>query len=82
MSKYNKFEMHNFMCIKCGNSVYSLPRQTSHKHKQGHLKKLYCPHCKIEVNCYECKDDAEVYDFRIKFENNDFIEYLPKIEHC
>lgn len=67
--KNRKIIFNTFMCINCGNSVYSLPRDASYQHKDGHRKRLYCPHCKEEINCIECKTDEDVFNFKIDFEN-------------
>ena len=63
------FSEHSFYCIKCGNKGVPLMRKQGHKHKRSHRKKLYCIHCKEEVNHIECQTDDEVYQFKIDFEN-------------
>ena len=63
------FSEHSFYCIKCGNKGVPLMRKQGHKHKRFHRKKLYCIHCKEEVNHIECQTDDEVYQFKIDFEN-------------
>lgn len=70
----NNIEFHSFMCINCGKRAYTLPRPKGHKYKQGHLKKLYCPHCKQEFNCVECFDDKDVIKFRENFEKGEYNE--------
>lgn len=67
-AKNKQIVFNTFMCINCGNAVYSLPRERSHQYKTGHRKVLYCPHCKETVNCVECKNDEDVYNFKIDFE--------------
>lgn len=62
-----RFEEHEFYCTKCGQKTMSLPRQISHKHKSFHLKKLYCIHCKEEINCVEIKDEFEREEFLNKW---------------
>lgn len=69
MAKPNKFRINTFMCIKCGQAAMSLPRQVSHQYKGGHRKRLYCPYCKTEINCVECKNDEEIFEFKEDFEN-------------
>ena len=44
-------------------------RKQGFKHQGMHRKKLYCIHCKQEVNHVECKTYDEVEEFRINFEN-------------
>ena len=62
------FSEHSFYCIKCGNKGVPLMRKQGHKHKRFHRKKLYCIHCKEEVNHIECQTDDEVYQFKMDFE--------------
>lgn len=61
------FSEHSFYCIKCGNKGVPLMRKQGHKHKRFHRKKLYCIHCKEEVNHIECQTDDEVYQFKMDF---------------
>lgn len=78
-----KVEFSQFYCINCGKYVLDLPRKSYKLHKTGHLKKLYCPHCKMEVNCYECRTEYDVFDFKERFENREFSELaIASIEHC
>ena len=62
------YQIHRFFCIKCGNEGIPIHRKHGHQHSRFHRKKLYCPHCKIEVNHIECKCDEDVYDFKLDFE--------------
>lgn len=41
------------------------------------MKKLWCWHCKEEMNCVECKNDEEVKEFK-----NNFLagKYLKEVE--
>lgn len=60
--------LHSFYCMKCGNKAMELFRKRGFQHKRFHRKKLYCPHCKLELNCIECKNDEDVYEFKENFE--------------
>ena len=60
---------HSFYCINCGNKGIPLMRKQGFKHEGMHRKKLYCIHCKSEVNHIECKTFAEVQEFKDNFEN-------------
>ena len=31
-------------------------------------QKMKCPYCKTELNCIECKNDEDVYEFKENFE--------------
>lgn len=65
----NKFVMNDFYCMNCGAKNLALPRRDSHQHERFHRKKMYCFHCKQEVNHIECKTYEDVLEFRENFEN-------------
>lgn len=67
-----KFENHRFFCTKCGNEGLTVWRSIGQQRGKGHLKKLWCIHCKQEVNHFECYNDKDVEKFKRKFENGDF----------
>ena len=67
------FTEHSFYCIKCGNKGLPLMRKNCLKHKKFHRKKLYCIHCKEEVNHIECKTDDEVEEFKRDFEKGVYV---------
>ena len=45
-------------CPECKNISYIFRKKGNLK-KPGHLKKLYCPYCKKEVNQVEVRDPSE-----------------------
>lgn len=65
-------EIHSFYCINCGNKNLDLPRRASHNYGRFHRKKLWCRYCGCELNSIECKNDVDVYDFKIMFEEGMF----------
>ena len=60
--------LHSFYCMKCGNKAMELFRKRGFQTERFHRKKLYCPYCKLELNCIECKNDEDVYEFKENFE--------------
>ena len=60
---------HSFYCLQCGQRGIPLARPQGFKHEKMHRKKLYCIYCKQEVNHVECKDYAEVEEFKYNFMN-------------
>ena len=51
---------HSFFCVSCGNKGIPIMRKQGFKHSGMHRKKLYCIHCKQEVNHIECKTYDEI----------------------
>ena len=74
MAKNKNYQMHRFFCIKCGNEGIPIPRKQGHQHGRFHRKKLYCPHCKVEINCVECKSDEDIFYFKEDFANGFYKE--------
>ena len=67
-------EAHDFYCMNCGNKNIPLPRPRGHRHSAFHRKKMYCFHCKKEVNMIECKNEFEVQEFLENFNNGVYKE--------
>ena len=55
---------HDFYCLNCGKKSLTLPRKTSRLKEKFHRKKLYCTHCKVTINHIECRNDAEIWEFK------------------
>lgn len=66
------FEDHDFYCMKCGQKGIPIARNLGHKHASMHKKKLYCIHCKEEVNHIECSNPLEVKEFQKKFRRGEY----------
>ena len=62
----------DFYCLHCGKKAMTLPRKASKKRPAHHRKKLYCPWCKQEINCIECRTDEEVFEFKNLFSKGEF----------
>ncbi len=60
---------HSFYCMNCGNRGIPIARSRGHLRGRMHRKKIYCMHCKTEVNHIECKDMADVEEFMTNFKN-------------
>ena len=67
-----RYEQHKFFCPKCGQENYSLSRNIGHKYSKFHRKKLWCYHCKQELNCIECRTDMEIQEFKEKWAAGEF----------
>jgi len=67
MARTKDFYTSDFYCTKCGNRGIPLPRRVQSQREPGHLKKLFCLHCKTETN------HAEIRPFG-KYKYNNFLE--------
>ena len=70
-----KFKMNStFYCTKCGNRGLPVIRRSGAEREAGHLKKLYCIHCKEEWNFAEVRPfgDYNYEDFLVEFRNGNF----------
>ena len=74
MGKTRKgMEYHDFFCLKCGNKGIPIGRKQGFQHGKYHRKKLYCIHCREEVNHMECRTQEEIDEFRNAFERGEFV---------
>lgn len=64
-----------FFCTECGNENITVFRARGHRRETGHLKKLYCIHCRKEVNHAEItnKNSYSYEDFLEEFECGRFV---------
>lgn len=80
---YGKVDIHDFYCMKCGSKAFSCVRPQAHRREKFHRKKLYCPTCRITLNCIEIKNDIEAFEFKEAFELGEFKEEAKlSIEEC
>lgn len=78
-----KFETHTFWCIRCGQQTIPIMRKAGFMHGKFHRKKLYCLHCKAEINCIECRNDNEVWEFKRNFEEGVYKDEAEEsLSHC
>lgn len=68
-------EASKFYCTKCGKEAMPVFRTPKNQRGPGHLKVLYCPHCKDVHNCVEIKPMSnytkEIFNFEFKNGNFD-----------
>lgn len=55
MSRGKATQTTDFYCTKCGNKGMPLARKKSHTKEMGHMKKIWCLHCKEEINHVEIR---------------------------
>lgn len=77
-----KTENHIFYCAICGKEVYALPRQSSRKRPNFHLKDLYCPWCKAVTKCIEIKDEIQIKTFLENFKEGKYKEYAETFDYA
>ena len=59
---------HSFYCINCGNKGIPLMRKQGMMREAMHRKRLYCYHCRTDVNHVECRTLEEIEAFQEDFE--------------
>lgn len=59
---------HSFYCINCGNKGIPLMRKQGMMREAMHRKRLYCYHCRTDVNHVECRTLEEIEAFKEDFE--------------
>ena len=65
-------------CVYCGNKGIAIPRRNGRYKEPGHLKKLYCVHCKTETNHVEIRpfcSDYNYEDFKLEKECINIVNY-------
>ena len=66
----------DFYCTHCGALGLPVVRSAKHTREPGHLKKLYCPRCRIQRNMVEVRPFGRYTyeDFQIEFKYGNFDE--------
>jgi hypothetical protein len=79
------YEQHKFFCIQCAREGLPIQRKVNHKYGKHHMKKLWCPWCKMEMNHIECRNDQEIKEFKENYAagvyKNEVEESLKHITH-
>ena len=65
----------DFYCVRCGRKGIPIARKVNKQREAEHLKKLYCIHCKEEVNHAEIRPfgDYTYEDFLEEFSLGRFV---------
>lgn len=65
----------DFYCTKCGALGLPVVRDAKHTREPGHLKKIYCPRCRVQTNHVEIRPfgayQKEDFDIEFKYGNFD-----------
>ena len=72
----------DFYCTQCGALGLPVVRSAKHTREPGHLKKLYCPRCRIQQNMVEVRPFGRYTyeDFQIEFKYGNFNEKGQRID--
>ena len=65
----------NMYCTQCGKKNIPIPRKKGKEREPGHLKQMYCIHCKKKTNMVEVKEFGSGYtvsDFNLEFQLHNF----------
>lgn len=74
MGKNDK-NLSKMYCVICGNEGIPINRRRGQYRGPGHLKKLYCIHCKQETNHVEIRsffNDYNIEDFNLEKQYENF----------
>ena len=66
------YETHDFYCLRCGQPGIPVMRKLGKQHGSFHRKRLYCPHCKVEINHVEVRNQEEKEQFLEAFNNGEY----------
>ena len=74
MPKNKEVTISDFYCVHCGKKGIDITRKIGKQREAGHLKKLYCIHCKEEWNFAEVRPfgDYNYEDFLVEFRKGNF----------
>lgn len=77
------YDTSEFYCTECGNKGIPLFRQKSKVRESGHLKVLYCPHCRKDVNFVEIRPRSPytLATFKIEFNEGNFENGVRKMTY-
>ena len=69
-------------CVICGNEGIPINRKRGQNREPGHLKKLYCPYCKMQENMVEIRGYGQYTkeDFLIEYKYGNFNEEGLRID--
>lgn len=81
MPKNKETTTSEFYCTRCGKKGIPIARKIGKQREAGHLKRLYCPFCREEVNHAEVRPfgDYNYEDFQLEFELGRFLEDGTKL---
>ncbi len=65
------FTVSDFYCVRCGNKGIPVARKMSRQREEGHLKNMYCMHCKENLNHIEIRPFD--YDYTVEDLKEDII---------
>lgn len=88
MSKVKSVYTSRFFCTKCGKEGIPIQRRIGQQKSAGHLKKLYCPWCKVQTNHVEIRPfgSYKKEDFEEEFNLGRFIDgdrvLLEDLDRC
>ena len=76
MKYANTTTVSRFFCTACGNEGVPIVRKQGQQREGGHLKRLFCLHCKKETNHAEIRPfgSYSYEDFLLEFSTGRFLE--------
>lgn len=76
MPKNKAIIKNDFYCTECGRQGIPIARTVRQQREPGHLKKLFCLHCKKETNHAEVRPTGSYtyFDFKLEYDSGRFID--------
>lgn len=77
MAKNKALIKADFYCVECGKLGIPIARTVRQQREPGHLKRLYCLHCKKETNHAEIREKVASYtyfDFKMEYDLGRFVD--------
>lgn len=60
-------------CTECGQKNIPIIRRKCRERESGHLKRMFCIHCKKDVNMVEVNDTTYTYQlFKFEYDSHNF----------
>lgn len=84
----NRMYISDFYCTECGSKNIGIPRFQGKDREPGHLKSMWCMHCKKETNNAEVRGFGKYTkeDFDLEFKLGRFVDGkkipIAELMHC
>lgn len=78
MARYTNGSIHKFFCMKCGQESIPIFRKAGKQKEKMHRKRMYCFHCKEEINHIEVRNWQEEAEFKKAFASGSYVQEVEE----